>query len=150
EAVAEQLSADNAAGLFGDCDVVIVDAENFLTRLLGNTVCLTLGNSWVYGAMHRVDGQVNVVDPRAGPVAAACYRSLFPVAPCAADAPNCAEAGVLGVLPGIVVTLQANEAIKLLLGLGESLVGRLLLFDALAMRFRELRYGTDPDCPGCG
>lgn len=150
EPVAERLSADNAAGLFADCDVVIDGADNFLTRHLVNAVCLQLGKPWVYGAVHRFEGQVSVFDPRAGRGAAPCYRCLFPEAPSAADAPNCAEAGVLGVLPGIVGTSQANEAIKLLLGLGEPLVGRLLLFDALAMRFRELRYGTDPDCPGCG
>ena len=150
EAVAERLSADNAETLFADCDVVIDGADNFPTRHLVNAVCLGLGKPWVYGAVHRFEGQVSVFDPRAGRGSAPCYRCLFPEAPSAAEAPNCAEAGVLGVLPGIVGTLQANEAIKWLLGLGQPLVGRLLLFDALAMRFRELRYGVDPQCPGCG
>lgn len=150
EPVAARLGATNAAELLSDCDVVIDGADNFPTRQLVNAVCLTLGKPWVYGAVHRFEGQVSVFDPRAGRGTAPCYRCLFPQAPDAADAPNCAEAGVLGVLPGIVGTLQANEAIKLLLDIGEPLVGRLLLFDALAMRFRELRYGTDPHCPGCG
>ena len=150
EPVAVRLSATNAADLFADCDVVIDGADNFPTRQLVNAVCLQLGKPWVYGAVHRFEGQVSVFDSRIGRGVAPCYRCLFPEAPDAADAPNCAEAGVLGVLPGIVGTLQANEAIKLLLGIGEPLVGRLLLFDALAMRFRELRYGADPQCPGCG
>jgi len=150
EPIAARLNATNAAELFADCDVVIDGADNFPTRQLVNAVCLQLGKPWVYGAVHRFEGQVSVFDPRAGRGVAPCYRCLFPEAPAAADAPNCAEAGVLGVLPGIVGTLQANEAIKLLLDLGEPLVGRLLLFDALAMRFRELRYGADPQCPGCG
>lgn len=150
EPVAARLSAANAAELFADCDVVIDGADNFPTRQLVNAVCLHLGKPWVYGAVHRFEGQVSVFDPRGGRGVTPCYRCLFPEAPDAADAPNCAEAGVLGVLPGIVGTLQANEAIKLLLGIGEPLVGRLLLFDALAMRFRELRYGADPQCPGCG
>jgi molybdopterin/thiamine biosynthesis adenylyltransferase/rhodanese-related sulfurtransferase len=150
EAVAERLRADNAAALFADCDVVVDGADNFPTRQLVNAIALKLGKPWVYGAVHRFEGQVSVFDPRGGRGVAPCYRCLFPEAPRPEDAPNCAEAGVLGVLPGIVGTLQANEAIKLLLGIGTPLVGRLLLFDALAMRVRELRYGVDPQCPGCG
>lgn len=147
EPVAVRLDATNAAELFADCDVVIDGADNFPTRQLVNAICLRLGKPWVYGAVQRFEGQVSVFDPRSG--SAPCYRCLFPEAPRAEDAPTCAEAGVLGVLPGIVGTLQASEAIKLLLGIGEPLVGRLLLFDALAMHFRELRYGIDPQCPGC-
>ncbi len=150
EPVAQRLDRENAAALFGDCDLVVDGADNFPTRQLVNATCLQLGKPWVYGAVHRFEGQVSVFDPRAGRGVVPCYRCLFPEAPRAEDAPNCAEAGVLGVLPGIIGTLQANEALKLLLGIGSPLVGRLLLFDALAMRFRELRYGVDALCPGCG
>jgi molybdopterin/thiamine biosynthesis adenylyltransferase/rhodanese-related sulfurtransferase len=150
EPVPVRLAPDNASELIKDCDLVIDGADNFPTRHLVNTICLQLGTPWVYGAVHRFEGQVSVFDPRHGRGVTPCYRCLFPQVPSAAEAPNCAEAGVLGVLPGIVGTLQANEAIKLLLGIGEPLVGRLLLFDALAMRFRELRFGVDADCPGCG
>lgn len=149
EPIAQRLSAANAEALFDGCDVVIDGADNFPTRQRINATCLTLGQPWVYGAVHRFEGQVSVFDPRRGRGVTPCYRCLFPEAPRPEDAPNCAEAGVLGVLPGIIGSLQANEAIKLLLDLGEPLVGRLLLFDALAMRFRELRYGADPQCPGC-
>jgi len=150
EAVAERLDADNAMRLLADCDVVVDGADNFPTRWLVNASCLALRKPWVYGAVHRFEGQVSVFDARADRGPQPCYRCLFPELPRAEDAPNCAEAGVLGVLPGIIGSLQANEAIKLVLGIGEPLVGRLLLFDALAMRFRELRYGADADCPGCG
>ncbi|HWT14958.1 MAG TPA: molybdopterin-synthase adenylyltransferase MoeB [Patescibacteria group bacterium] len=150
EPIAQRLSADNAVALFEDCDVVIDGADNFPTRQLVNAVCMRHGVPWVYGAVHRFEGQVSVFDARAGRGVVPCYRCLFPESPRPEDAPNCAEAGVLGVLPGIIGTLQAAEALKLLLGIGEVLVGRLLLFDALPMRFRELRYGVDPRCPGCG
>lgn len=149
EAVAARLRNDNAATLLAGCDVVIDGADNFPTRQLINATCLQLQLPWVYGAVHRFEGQVSVFDARGGRGSAPCYRCLFPQAPGPGEAPNCAEAGVLGVLPGIIGTLQANEAIKLLLGIGEPLRGRLLLFDALAMRFRELRYAVDPECPGC-
>ncbi|MCC6562164.1 MAG: molybdopterin-synthase adenylyltransferase MoeB [Xanthomonadales bacterium] len=149
EAIAACLRHDNAAELLDGCDVVIDGADNFPTRQLINATCLQLRLPWVYGAVHRFEGQVSVFDARGGRGNAPCYRCLFPEAPGPGEAPNCAEAGVLGVLPGIIGTLQANEAIKLLLGLGEPLRGRLLLFDALAMRFRELRYAVDPACPGC-
>ena len=102
----------------------------------------------MYGAVERFSGQVSVFDPRRAD--SPCYRCLFPEPPAAADAPNCAEAGVLGVLPGVIGLLQATEALKLLLGIGTPLVGRLLLFDALEMRFRELRLPRDAACPGCG
>ena len=150
EPVVDRLQAGNASALLHDCDVVLDGADNFPTRQLVNATCLALGKPWVYGAVHRFEGQVSVFDPRLGRGATPCYRCLFPEAPRAGEAPNCAEAGVLGVLPGIIGTLQANEVIKLLLGIGSPLVGRLLLFDALAMRFRELGYAVDRDCPGCG
>lgn len=149
EAIAARLRHDNAAELLDGCDVVIDGADNFPTRQLINATCLQLRLPWVYGAVHRFEGQVSVFDARGGRGTAPCYRCLFPEAPGPGEAPNCAEAGVLGVLPGVIGTLQANEAIKLLLDLGEPLRGRLLLFDALAMHFRELRYAVDPACPGC-
>jgi molybdopterin/thiamine biosynthesis adenylyltransferase len=102
----------------------------------------------LYAAVERFTGQISVFDPRRAD--SPCYRCLFPEPPAAADAPNCSEAGVLGVLPGVMGLLQATEALKLILGLGEPLVGRLLSFDALAMRFRETRLPRDPACPGCG
>ena len=102
----------------------------------------------VYGAVHRFSGQVSVFDPRRAD--SPCYRCLFPEPPSAAEAPNCSEAGVLGVLPGTVGMLQATEALKLVLGIGTPLVGRLLCYDALAASFRELRLPRDPECPGCG
>ncbi len=150
EPVAERLNPDNALRLLGDCDVVVDGADNFPTRWLVNASCLALRKPWVYGAVHRFEGQVSVFDARVERGLQPCYRCLFPESPRAEDAPNCAEAGVLGVLPGIIGSLQANEVIKLILGIGEPLVGRLMLFDALAMRFRELRYAADADCPGCG
>ena len=144
---AERLRATNVEALIRDHDVVIDGADNFPTRYLLSAACLRLQLPLVYGAVHRFSGQVGVFDAR--DAASPCYRCLFPEPPAAADAPNCAEAGVLGVLPGIVGLLQANEAIKLLLGIGTPLVGRLLCFDALAATFRELRLPRDPDCPGC-
>jgi len=144
----ERLLADNVEALIRDHDVVIDGADNFATRYLLSAACLRLRTPLVYGAVHRFTGQVSVFDARRAD--SPCYRCLFPEPPAAADAPNCAEAGVLGVLPGIIGLLQANEAIKLLLGLGQPLVGRLLCFDALAARFRELRLPRDPNCPGCG
>ena len=140
----ERLDAANAEALIAGYDIVLDGSDNFATRYLVNDVALRLGRPAVFGAVLRFEGQVSVVD---GPP---CYRCLFPEPPPPDQAPNCAEVGVIGVVPGIVGMLQANEAIKLLLDLGEPLVGRLLLFDALAMRFRELRYGADPHCPGCG
>lgn len=149
DAQAARLERSNALELLADCDLVVDGADNFPTRYLVNAVCLERRIPWVYGAVHRFEGQVSVFDPRL-PNRAPCYRCLFPEPPSVADAPNCAEAGVLGVLPGVIGTLQASEAIKLLLGIGTPLVGRLLIFDALSMQFRELRYATDPQCPGCG
>ena len=146
EAVNERVRADNVERLIDGCDVVLDGSDNFPTRYLLNDACVRHGKPLVYGAVHRFEGQVSVFSPPRGP----CYRCLFPEPPRAEDAPNCAEAGVLGVVPGIVGLLQTNEAIKLVLGLGESLVGRLLHIDARSARFREVRLPRDPQCPGCG
>ena len=144
----ERLQADNVERLLAGHDVLVDGADNFPARYLLAAASLRLKLPMVYGAVERFSGQVSVFDPRRED--SPCYRCLFPEPPPAADAPNCSEAGVLGVLPGVVGLLQATEALKLLLGLGESLVGRLLNFDALDMRFREIRLTRDPDCPGCG
>jgi molybdopterin/thiamine biosynthesis adenylyltransferase/rhodanese-related sulfurtransferase len=144
----QRLRAANVEDLLRGHDVVIDGADNFPTRYLLSAACLRLELPLVYGAVHRFTGQVSVFDARRDD--SPCYRCLFPEPPSAADAPNCAEAGVLGVLPGIIGLLQANEAIKLILGIGRPLVARLLCFDALAASFRELRLPRDPDCPGCG
>ena len=144
----ERLQADNVERLLAGHDVLVDGADNFPARYLLTAASLRLKLPMVYGAVERFSGQVSVFDPRRED--SPCYRCLFPEPPPAADAPNCSEAGVLGVLPGVVGLLQATEALKLLLGLGESLVGRLLNFDALDMRFREIRLARDPDCPGCG
>jgi sulfur-carrier protein adenylyltransferase/sulfurtransferase len=144
----ERLRAANVEALIRDHDVVIDGADNFPTRYLLDAACRRLKIPLVYGAVHRFTGQVSVFDARSAD--SPCYRCLFPEPPAAGEAPNCAEAGVLGVLPGIVGLLQANEAIKLVLGIGVPLVGRLLCFDALAATFRELRLPRDADCPGCG
>ncbi len=144
----ERLKADNVEDLLAGHDVIFDGADNFPTRYLLSQASLRLKLPMVYGAVERFVGQVSVFDPRDAD--SPCYRCLFPEPPAAADAPNCSEAGVLGVLPGIVGLLQAAEAMKLLLGLGEPLAGRMLAFDALAMRFRELKLPRDPACPGCG
>lgn len=148
ETVAQRLTAANVEALIRDHDVVIDGADNFPTRYLLDTACRRLKIPLVYGAVHRFTGQVSVFDARRED--SPCYRCLFPEPPAAADAPNCAEAGVLGVLPGIIGLLQTNEAIKFLLGIGTPLVGRLLCFDALGATFRELKLPRDPQCPGCG
>jgi molybdopterin/thiamine biosynthesis adenylyltransferase/rhodanese-related sulfurtransferase len=144
-----RLDAGNVDALLADVDVVVDGADNFPTRYLLSDACVRHGKPMVYGAVHRFEGQVSVFDAGRRRGQAPCYRCLFPEAPRPEDAPNCAEAGVLGVLPGVIGLLQATEAIKLVLGLGESLSGRLLHFDALAMRFRETRLGPDPDCAVC-
>jgi molybdopterin/thiamine biosynthesis adenylyltransferase/rhodanese-related sulfurtransferase len=144
----QRLRAANVEDLIRGHDVVIDGADNFPTRYLLSAACLRIRLPLVYGAVHRFTGQVSVFDSRRDD--SPCYRCLFPEPPAAADAPNCAEAGVLGVLPGIVGMLQASEAIKLILGIGQPLVGRLLCFDALAATFRELRLPRDSQCPGCG
>ncbi len=149
EAVQARLQADNVEHLLAGVDVVIDGADNFPARYLLNDACVKLGIPLVYGAVHRFEGQLGVFDAGRHRGQAPCYRCLFPEPPPPEAAPNCAEAGVLGVLPGVVGLLQATEAIKLLLGIGEPLSGRLLHFDALGMRFRETRLAPDPDCPVC-
>lgn len=143
-----RLCADNVESLLSGHDLVIDGADNFPARYLLDAACRRLGIPLIYGAVHRFSGQVSVFDAREPD--SPCYRCLFPEPPSAADAPNCSEAGVLGVLPGIIGLLQANEALKLIIGKGRPLVGRLLCFDALAAGFRELALGRDPSCPGCG
>jgi molybdopterin/thiamine biosynthesis adenylyltransferase len=149
EAVAERITSDNVEELLEGVDVVIDGADNFPARYLLNDACVNLGKPLVYGAVHRFEGQVSVFDAGRQRGRAPCYRCLFPEPPPPEAAPNCAEAGVLGVLPGVIGLLQATEAIKLVLGLGAPLTGRLLHFDALAMRFRETRLAPDPDCAIC-
>ncbi|HEV2680505.1 MAG TPA: molybdopterin-synthase adenylyltransferase MoeB [Rhodanobacter sp.] len=144
----ERLQAGNVERLLAGHDLLIDGADNFPARYLLAAASLRLKLPMVYGAVERFSGQLSVFDPRRGD--SPCYRCLFPEPPAAIDAPNCSEAGVLGVLPGIVGLLQATEALKLLLALGEPLVGRLLSFDALGMHFHETRLRRDPDCPGCG
>lgn len=141
------LSAANALEILRDYDVVVDGTDNFATRYLVNDACVLLGKPNVYGSIFRFEGQVSVFHPAAG---GPCYRCLYPEPPPPGLVPSCAEGGVLGVLPGVVGTLQATEVLKLILGAGQSLLGRLLLFDALAMQFRELKLRRDPECPLCG
>jgi molybdopterin/thiamine biosynthesis adenylyltransferase/rhodanese-related sulfurtransferase len=140
------LSSENALALFADYDLVIDGTDNFPTRYLVNDACVLQRKPNVYGSIFRFEGQASVFATSDGP----CYRCLYPEPPPPGLVPSCAEGGVLGILPGVVGTLQATEAIKLILGVGEPLVGRFLLFDALKMRFRELKLRKDPDCPVCG
>jgi molybdopterin/thiamine biosynthesis adenylyltransferase/rhodanese-related sulfurtransferase len=144
----ERICAANVEALLRGHNVVIDGADNFPTRYLLDAACRRLQIPLVYGAVHRFTGQVSVFDARRDD--SPCYRCLFPEPPSAAEAPNCSEAGVLGVLPGVIGLLQATEAIKLVLGIGETLAGRLLCYDALTARFRELRLPRDRACPGCG
>ena len=139
------LTPDNALDLVGAYDLVIDGTDNFASRYLLNDACVLLGRPLVYGALHRFDGQVSLFNHQDGP----CYRCLYPQSPPAELAPNCNAGGVIGVLPGVIGVLQATEAIKLLLGLGEPLVGRLMRFDALAMKFSEIRFKRRPDCRSC-
>jgi molybdopterin/thiamine biosynthesis adenylyltransferase/rhodanese-related sulfurtransferase len=141
-----RLTSENALELFEDYDIIVDGTDNFPTRFLVNDACLLLGKPNVYGSIFRFEGQATVFGYPDGP----CYRCLYPEPPPPGLVPSCAEGGVLGVLPGIVGSIQAMETIKLILGTGEPLVGRLLLFDALAMRFRELKLKKNPDCPLCG
>lgn len=144
----ERLLASNVERLLTGHDLIIDGADNFPARYLLAVASQQLRIPMVYGAVERFTGQLSVFDPRRAD--SPCYRCLFPRPPSAADAPNCSEAGVLGVLPGIVGLLQATEALKLIVGFGDPLVGRLLSFDALSMHFRETGLSRDPDCPGCG
>ncbi|HET9368883.1 MAG TPA: molybdopterin-synthase adenylyltransferase MoeB [Vicinamibacterales bacterium] len=140
------LTSANALDIVKDYDLVVDGADNFPTRYLVNDACVLLGKPNVYGSIFRFDGQASVFAVKGGP----CYRCLYPEPPPPGLVPSCAEGGVLGVLPGLVGTVQATEAIKLILGQGESLVGRLLLIDALDMQFRTLKLRRDPDCAICG
>jgi sulfur-carrier protein adenylyltransferase/sulfurtransferase len=140
-----RLSADNALEVLRPYDIVVDGTDNFPTRYLVNDACVLLGKPNVYGSIYRFEGQASVFDARRGP----CYRCLYPEPPPPDLVPSCAEAGVLGVLPGLIGTIQAIETVKLVLGLGEPLVGRLLLFDALEMRCREVRLRKNPDCALC-
>jgi sulfur-carrier protein adenylyltransferase/sulfurtransferase len=149
DAVAERITSANVERLLEGVDVVVDGADNFAARYLLNDACVKLGKPLVYGAVHRFEGQLGVFDAGRQRGAAPCYRCLFPEPPPPEAAPNCSEAGVLGVLPGVIGLLQATETIKLLLGLGDPLIGRVLHFDALGMRFRETRLSPDPDCPVC-
>ena len=149
QAVPERVTSDNIERLLEDVDVVLDGSDNFPARYLLNDACVKLAKPLVYGAVQRFEGQVSVFDAGRQRGQAPCYRCLFPEPPAPGFAPNCSEAGVLGVLPGVIGLLQATEVIKLLLGIGEPLRGRLLHFDALAMRFRELRLRPDPDCVVC-
>ena len=141
-----RLSADNVLDIVGRYDVVVDGGDNFPTRYLVNDASLHLRTPVVHGSIFRFEGQVSVFHPYEGP----CYRCQFPEPPPPELAPSCAEAGVLGVLPGIIGSIQAVEAIKLILGIGESLVGRLLTYDALAQEFVDLRLKRNVDCPACG
>ena len=149
DAVAERVTSGNVERLLEGVDVVVDGADNFPARYLLNDACVHLQLPLVYGAVHRFEGQVGVFDAGRHRGEAPCYRCLFPEPPPPEAAPNCSEAGVLGVLPGVVGMLQATEALKLLLHVGEPLAGRLLHFDALGMRFRETRLAPDPACPVC-
>jgi len=141
-----RLTSDNALDLFKDYDIIVDGTDNFPTRYLVNDACVILGKPNVYGSIFRFEGQATIFAYPGGP----CYRCLYPEPPPPGLVPSCAEGGVLGVLPGIVGSIQAAETLKLILGAGDSLVGRLLLFDALAMKFRELKLGKNPECPACG
>jgi len=140
------LSSENALELFAPYDVILDGTDNFPTRYLVNDACVLLKKPNAYGSIFRFEGQASVFGVPDGP----CYRCLYPEPPPPGLVPSCAEGGVLGVLPGIIGTIQATEAIKLILGVGEPLIGRFLIFDALRMRFRELKLRKDPDCPVCG
>lgn len=146
EAYETRLTSENALDIIRDYDVVIDGTDNFATRYLTNDACVLLGKPNVYGSIFRFEGQASVFALEEGP----CYRCLFPEPPPPGLVPSCAEGGVLGVLPGLVGTIQATEGIKLILGVGEPLVGRLLLIDALTMQFRTVRLRKDPNCPACG
>jgi sulfur-carrier protein adenylyltransferase/sulfurtransferase len=140
------LSSENALKLFEPYDVIVDGTDNFPTRYLVNDACVLTGKPNAYGSIFRFEGQASVFATKEGP----CYRCLYPEPPPPGLVPSCAEGGVLGVLPGIIGVIQATEAVKLILGIGEPLIGRFLIYDALRMRFRELKLRKDPDCPVCG
>src|SRR6201986_4600805 len=140
------LTSENALEIIKDYDIVVDGTDNFPTRYLVNDACVLLNKPNVYGSIFRFEGQATVFAYQDGP----CYRCLYPQPPPPGLVPSCAEGGVLGILPGLSVVVQATEAVKVILGIGETLKGRLLLYDALGMRFRELKLRRDPDCPVCG
>jgi adenylyltransferase/sulfurtransferase len=140
------LSSENALGILKDYDIVVDGTDNFPTRYLVNDACVLLKKPNVYGSIFRFEGQATIFAYPGGP----CYRCLYPEPPPPGLVPSCAEGGVLGILPGTVGLIQATETVKLILGIGEPLIGRLVLYDALAMRFRELKLRRNPECPVCG
>ena len=142
----EALTSENALEIFADYDVIVDGTDNFPTRYLVNDACVLLGKPNVYGSIFRFEGQASVFWAEEGP----CYRCLYPEPPPPGLVPSCAEGGVLGILPGAIGVVQATEAVKLILGIGEPLVGRLMLYDALGMSFREMKLRKDPGCPICG
>ena len=141
-----RLSSENAMELFNDYDIIVDGTDNFPTRYLANDAAVLLGKPYIYGCILRFEGQASVFYSKEGP----CYRCLYPEPPPPGLVPSCAEGGVLGVLPGIVGLIQATEVVKIILGKGDTLVGRLMLFDALGMKFREMKLRKDKDCPICG
>ena len=142
----EALSSSNALRLLGGYDVIVDGTDNFPTRYLVNDACVLLGKPNVYGSIFRFEGQASVFATKGGP----CYRCLYPEPPPPGLVPSCAEGGVLGILPGVVGTIQATEAVKLIIGVGEPLINRFMIYDALRMKFRELKLRKDPECPVCG
>jgi len=142
----EALTSENALDILRDYDVIVDGTDNFPTRYLVNDACVLLGKPNVYGSIFRFEGQASVFWAEEGP----CYRCLYPEPPPPGLVPSCAEGGVLGILPGAIGTIQATETVKLILGIGEPLIGRLMLYDALGMSFREMKLRKDPNCPVCG
>jgi sulfur-carrier protein adenylyltransferase/sulfurtransferase len=152
---AERLTSANVERLFADYDLIVDGTDNFPTRYLVNDASVWMGKPVVHGSIFRFDGQLTTFVPdraavKLGIVAGPCYRCLYPEPPPPHLAPSCQEAGVLGILPGVIGLLQATEAIKLLLNRGDALVGRLLTYDSLKMKFRELKLRRSPECPVCG
>ena len=141
-----RLTSENIMGLIGPYDIVLDGSDNFPTRYLVNDACFFAGKPIVHGSVFRFEGQATVFKPEEGP----CYRCLFPQPPPPGLIPSCQEAGVLGVLPGLIGTIQAVETLKLILGMGEPLIGRLLIYDSLTMQFQEVNIKRDPDCQLCG
>ncbi|MCI0450141.1 MAG: molybdopterin-synthase adenylyltransferase MoeB [Chlorobi bacterium] len=141
-----KLTKDNAFEIIKDYDVIADGSDNFATRYLVNDACVLLGKPFAYGSILRFDGQVSFFNPKTGP----CYRCLYPEPPNQGEVPSCEEGGVLGVLPGIIGSIQASEVIKYIIGKGDLLTGRLLMLDALKMKFKEIKFSKNPDCPVCG
>ena len=142
----ERLTSANALDVFRDYDIIADGTDNFATRYLANDACVLLNKPYVYGSIFRFDGQASLFIANDAP----CYRCLYAEPPPASMVPSCAEGGVMGVLPGVIGTIMATEVIKLIVGIGETLAGRLLLFDALELSFRQVRVSRDPECPMCG